>query len=126
MDTSADAEPAAPTWPEVPPEARQRVLSATLQALEPLGHTPALDAHLAQATPAVLRDVARTLHVLGLHSYSMVDWAALVAEQPDASAAPEATSAVSEATSGAGAWPAGADSMHSTEQHSTQHEERAW
>lgn len=83
VETSAAADPAAATWPAVAPEARQKVLSATLRALEPLGHTPALSAHLGLATPAVLRDVARTLRALGLHGYSNADWTALVpAEEP--------------------------------------------
>lgn len=49
-----------------------------LQALEPLGHTPALTEHLSHAAPGVLHDVARTLCALGLDSYSTADWAALV------------------------------------------------
>eukprot|EP00892_Ulva_mutabilis_P003429 jgi/Ulvmu1/1458/UM011_0188.1 len=82
VDTSADiplaAHPNAFGWPEVPPDVRQKILAATLQALEPFGHTPLLWEHLAQATPSGLRDMTCTLRTLGLNSYTHVDWAGLV------------------------------------------------
>lgn len=83
--SAAAADDAAPAWPATAPEARQKVLSAVLRALEPLGHTPALDAHLRLATPAVLCDVARTLRVLGLQGYCTADWTALVPVEEPAS-----------------------------------------